>query len=103
MFTCDKCGLCCMGLEMHEDAKDMHNGDGICYQLDRETMLCKIYDHRPIFCQVDGYYDKYLTDKMTREEYYERNREACELKKKEWREKGTLATNTREFYEGKAD
>ena len=88
MFNCDKCGLCCIGLNKSDAAADMHNGDGICKYLDLDTMLCKIYEERPILCRVEDYYDKYLADKMDREEFIRLNYEACELKKKEYEECG---------------
>lgn len=83
MFDCDKCGLCCIGLNKSELTKHMHNGDGICKHLDLDTMLCRIYEERPIFCRVEEYYDKYLKDKMEKETFLRLNAEACELKKQE--------------------
>lgn len=88
MFECDKCGLCCLGLDRSELMADLHNGDGICKNLDLDTMLCRIYEERPIFCNVEKYYDLYLTDKMDREDFMQKNYEACKLKKEEWEECG---------------
>lgn len=88
MFECDKCGLCCIGLDKNEATADLHNGDGICKYLDLKTMLCTIYEERPIFCRVDEYFDLYLADKMDKEEFMCLNYEACQLKKKEFEECG---------------
>lgn len=88
MFDCDKCGLCCIGLNKHELMKDMHNGDGICKHLDLDTRLCRIYDERPIYCRVEEYYDEHLSDEMEKETFMQLNYEACELKKKELAECG---------------
>lgn len=77
-FDCTRCGECCRRLGRLEIAKNMVNADGVCLYLNQETNLCRIYEHRPIFCNVDAYYDKYLTDTMTREEYYALNKEICD-------------------------
>lgn len=87
MFQCDKCGLCCLGLDKHEETKDMHNGDGVCIHLDRKTMLCHIYENRPIFCRVDDYFEQGLAGEMSEEEFYRLNYEACEEKKRAWKKK----------------
>lgn len=88
MFNCDKCGLCCIGLNKSETTAFLHDGDGICRYLDLDTMLCTIYEKRPLVCRVDEYYDRFLADKMDREEFMRLNYEACELKKKEYEECG---------------
>lgn len=88
MFECDKCGLCCIGLNKNEATAYLHDGDGICRHLDRETMLCTIYEKRPIFCRVEEYYDTYLADEMDREEFMRLNYEACQVKKREYEECG---------------
>lgn len=83
MFECDKCGLCCTGLDKHENMKEFHGGDGVCFHLNTETMLCDIYESRPLICRVDDFYDAYLKGKMSREEYYRLNYEACKKKKRD--------------------
>lgn len=88
MFDCDKCGLCCIGLDKNEITAEYHNGDGICKHLDMGTMLCDIYEKRPIFCRIDEYYEEYLADKMDRKEYDRLNYKACALKKQEYEECG---------------
>ena len=50
---------------------------GVCKYLNEDTNLCRIYSTRPIFCNIDAYYEKYLKNTMTREYFYERNKEAC--------------------------
>lgn len=84
MFECDKCGLCCIGLDQNETTAYLHDGDGICRHLNQETMLCEIYEERPIFCRVEEYYDKYLAEQMSKEEFMKMNYEACLLKKEEF-------------------
>lgn len=88
MFECDKCGLCCVGLNKTEVTAYLHKGDGICKYLDFNTMLCTIYNERPIFCRVEEYFDTYLAGKMDKEEFIQLNYEACRLKKQEYEECG---------------
>lgn len=88
MFECDKCGLCCIGLDKNEATAHLHNGDGICKYLNLENMLCTIYEERPIFCRVEEYFDTYLADKMDKDEFMRLNYEACQLKKQEFEECG---------------
>jgi hypothetical protein len=77
MFYCDKCGLCCQRLNASDIYKDMHNGNGICYHYDADTKLCTVYEHRPIVCRVDDFYDRYLKNVISLDEYYRLNYESC--------------------------
>jgi Fe-S-cluster containining protein len=40
--------------------------------------LCSIYQSRPLICRIDDAYDVFFKEKMTLEEYYKLNKEACE-------------------------
>lgn len=82
-FDCDKCGLCCQNIRKSLVDVDFDRGDGVCKNFDDETKLCKIYYERPIFCNVDAYYEKFLSKLMTRENFHEMNRAACEKLKAE--------------------
>ena len=77
MFPCEQCGRCCRRVGEVFFAKSMALPDGSCKYLDKSTNLCKIYKERPIYCRVDDYYDKFLSDKMSREEFYEQNKKIC--------------------------
>ncbi|MBR1420540.1 MAG: YkgJ family cysteine cluster protein [Selenomonadaceae bacterium] len=78
MFPCNQCGACCRQIEKIPFAVDMKLPDGSCKYLDHESNLCTIYKSRPIFCRVDDYYDQFLTDKISREDFYRQNLDACE-------------------------
>ena len=52
--------------------------NGVCKFLNDKTNLCQIYSTRPIFCNVDAYYDKFLSHVMSREEFYRQNKLACQ-------------------------
>ena len=77
MFPCERCGTCCRSIANAPFEHDMALPNGACKYLDEEKNLCRIYSTRPIFCNVDAYYEKYLSQKMTREEFYRQNKEVC--------------------------
>lgn len=82
MFQCDCCGLCCMNLKLSDVYKDLDRGDGICMYFDTASKLCSIYEHRPLKCNVEQYYEKFLKDTMYKEDYYQLNYTVCEQLKK---------------------
>ena len=83
MFKCDKCGICCTKLNLTELSSELNRGDGVCKYFDKENRICTIYDNRPIICNVDAYYNKYLLDVISLEEYYTLNKNICKKLKKE--------------------
>ncbi len=76
MFPCEQCGCCCRRIGEVFFARHMAEPDGVCKYLTADN-LCEIYSERPIFCRVDEMYEKNLSDKMTREEFYRINKEFC--------------------------
>ena len=82
MFPCDKCGVCCRKITKVIPLRHLALPNGVCRYLNQNTNLCNIYDNRPIYCNVDAYYNEYLSNQMSREEFYTLNMEHCnELKK----------------------
>lgn len=77
MFSCERCGLCCRKVGQVFFAKDMTMEDGTCKYLDKKSNLCGIYTTRPLFCNVDAFYDAYFISRMTREEFYYKNKMEC--------------------------
>ena len=76
-FDCDCCGACCKNIRLSKFySAELDRGDGVCKHLTEEN-LCAIYSARPLFCNVDAYYEKFLSDKMSREDFYKMNHEAC--------------------------
>lgn len=80
MFNCDMCGKCCQNLRLSPLYSELDNGTGKCRYL--EGNLCSIYETRPLLCRIDESYDAFFKGKMTKEEYYRLNYEACEKLKK---------------------
>lgn len=78
MFKCNKCGLCCTQLSGSSIYSELDRGDGVCKFFDEETRLCTIYQSRPLLCNVEQTYKEYFKDKLSQEEYYRLNYEACE-------------------------
>ena len=77
MFPCERCGCCCRRVGAVFFARHMAKPDGVCEYLDEATNLCTIYEERPIFCRVDELYEKNLSDKMSRADFYRINKEVC--------------------------
>ena len=83
MFKCDCCGLCCRNIKGIKLLAPFDDGSGTCVYLDRENNLCTVYSSRPLVCNVDEMYDAFLRDKMTMEEFYALNYDACEKLKRQ--------------------
>lgn len=81
-FECDRCGVCCKNIRLSEFySEELDRGDGVCVHLTADN-LCEIYSERPLFCNIDAYWEKFLAEEMTREDFYRMNYHACaELKK----------------------
>ena len=77
MFNCEQCGCCCRNIGKVFWAKSMALSNGICKYLNQETNLCIIYKDRPIFCNVDAFYEKYLKNNMPINEFYAKNKSEC--------------------------
>jgi len=78
MFPCERCGVCCRSISGVFLAKDMVLSNGVCKFFDEEKNLCKIYSTRPIFCNVDAFYNKFLSEKLPRQKFYEQVKNACQ-------------------------
>lgn len=79
MFDCDMCGECCRNIGGNELLAELDSGNGVCKYLNGNK--CSIYQERPMLCRVDDFYDMYLSDKMSRDDYYRQNHKACEILK----------------------
>lgn len=73
---------------MHIDkstiGEKLNRGDGVCRYFDEMTLLCKIYSERPIFCNVDKFYEEYLLLQCSRDEFYLVNYELCKILKEKY-------------------
>lgn len=81
MFQCNQCGECCRHVGLSPLYQYLDRGDGVCKYL--VGNLCSIYESRPLVCRVDESYDAFFQSRMSKEEYYRLNYEACDkLKRK---------------------
>lgn len=69
------CGECCRHINLIPQLADFDNGSGVCIHL--KDNKCDIYLSRPEICRVDVMYEKYYSDKYSREVFYEINRLSC--------------------------
>lgn len=81
-FECNQCGLCCQNLHLNPIYQEMHNGDGVCFHYDANLKLCKIYEQRPLFCNVEHGY-QFFKDILDKQQYYDLNYQFCEQLKQE--------------------
>ena len=80
-INCGKCRApCCRKIGLIN--KEMDRGDGVCLYLNDDNK-CEIYEYRPIICNTDKIYEKYLKNRISREEFDKLNQEACEYLNKE--------------------
>ena len=61
-FKCTSCGACCRMANLHNVANKKHWGIeltdiGRCVHLSEDNK-CKIYENRPLICNVDEVYDR---------------------------------------------
>lgn len=80
MFPCDRCGECCRNLHLSKLYRKLDNGKGVCKYLSGN--LCSIYETRPLLCRIDESYEKFFSQFMTREEFYDANIAICKKLKK---------------------
>lgn len=80
MFACDQCGECCRHLGLSPLYQELDRGAGVCKFL--VGNLCGIYDTRPLLCRVDESFETFFQGRMSREEYYQLNYEACDKMKR---------------------
>lgn len=76
-FSCNRCGLCCKKVNLSPYTLYLDRGDGVCCHFDEATNLCQIYDERPIVCQVQKYYQTYLRDKISWDDFIALNTSIC--------------------------
>ena len=78
MFNCERCAACCRQIGHTPWEKTLALSNGTCRYLNPDTNLCTIYKQRPLFCNVDAYYDKFLKNEMDRKTYYALNKKECQ-------------------------
>lgn len=76
-FPCYRCGACCRQVHLSEQTAFLDRGDNVCLHFDDQSRLCRIYDNRPLVCQIQNYYKAHLADQFSWEEFVKLNLEAC--------------------------
>lgn len=77
MFSCIRCGACCMNLKaFHGVYDDLDDGSGCCIHFEKSMRKCLIYENRPQKCNVlDSYV--FFKDIITLNEYFEMTSAGC--------------------------
>jgi hypothetical protein len=77
LFFCVKCGSCCRNLKFFNNYyAEIDGGDGICRYLDCKSNLCKIYDNRPLKCNVRESYENFINT-LSVKEYFSLTKKGC--------------------------
>ena len=84
-FPCTSCGLCCRHIGHIKQLVDYDRGDGVCKHFDENQTTCKIYEDRPLVCQVDEMYEKaYRHQFKNKLAFYKANAEVCNALQKQY-------------------
>ncbi len=75
MYNCEHCGCCCRNLDKSDIYAPLDRGDGVCKYLKGND--CSIYENRPVLCRIDESYDRFFSVMMSREEFYDINKQVC--------------------------
>lgn len=78
MYPCTACGQCCKNVHKSEETKFLDRGDGVCHNFDESTLLCTIYEDRPLVCRVEDYYKANLIEVYEWDEFVKLNLQICD-------------------------
>lgn len=78
-FPCTACGQCCRNVYLSALTEYLSRGDGVCRFLDENSNLCSIYEERPLVCNVSKYFEMYLKDKISWDDYLKQNLSVCQI------------------------
>lgn len=77
MFPCTCCGLCCQNISAINELKVFDLGNGICKYLDISLNLCKIYNDRPLVCNIDKSFQEKYNKYFNKITFYRENAKIC--------------------------
>ena len=81
-FPCTSCGQCCKNVHLSEQTKYLNRGDGTCSHFDDSSLLCTIYEQRPLICRIEEYHERYLSHLYDWVGFVKMNLEVCKQLKK---------------------
>ena len=101
-FNCDLCSACCRSIgklvvgaitaldEADKTGEPVHpileelagfpydiDESGACSQLDKDGGICKVYDKRPLVCNVQSMYDKHWSAVMSEHDWLTHSKVSC--------------------------
>lgn len=76
-FPCTGCGACCRRIGLLPETRYLDRGDGACRYFDDAQKSCGIYEHRPLICRVEQYYDAHFAQSYSWDKFVELNLEVC--------------------------
>lgn len=82
-YFCERCGGCCLHVDLIEEMKTFDRGDGVCKNLTTDN-LCKIYSQRPKFCNGKYFYENFFSY-MTVRDFHKMMTTLCkEIRRREF-------------------
>lgn len=78
-FPCNQCGACCRHVHRAEETRYLDRGDGACRHYDDTRHQCKVYDQRPLICQVEKQFLLNYQQQYSWPEFIELNQIACRV------------------------
>lgn len=82
-FPCDSCGLCCRKVGLVKELKHLDRGDGACIHLEEKTHRCRVYENRPLLCNIRRSFQEIYSDTYSWNEFVRLNTQGCETLKTE--------------------
>ena len=76
-FYCIECGLCCQYSYLIPELKILQDEHNICRNFDEKTKKCRIYQSRPLICNIYEMYKQKYSHQMTKKEFYLANLSVC--------------------------
>jgi len=76
-FPCTGCGACCRRVGLVAETRYLDRGDGACRHYDDSRKSCGIYEHRPLVCRVEPYFDAHFAQRYDWDEFVALNLAVC--------------------------
>jgi Fe-S-cluster containining protein len=74
-FPCIQCGECCRNIGNLEFLADFNDGSGVCLNLIGNS--CKIYETRPLFCNISKAYEAAYKEVISEFDFIVCNLKVC--------------------------
>ena len=67
-FPCTQCGICCQNIQGIDSLSHLNRGDGCCIHYDIDNRSCKIYEERPLLCNIELAYEELFKKSISKKD-----------------------------------